>query len=30
MHQIDPDMVSMRGATMTTRINDSQSAYLYR
>ena len=30
VHQIDPGIVSMRGATMTARVNDSQSAYLHR
>ena len=30
IHQIDPGVVSMRGATMTARVNDSQSAYLHR
>ena len=30
IHRIDPDIVSLGGATMTARINDSQSAYLHR
>lgn len=30
VHQIDPGIVSMRGTTMTARVNDSQSAYLHR
>jgi MacB-like periplasmic core domain len=30
VHQIDPAVVSMRGTTMTGRVNDSQSAYLHR
>jgi predicted permease len=30
IHQIDPGIVSVRGATMTARVNDSQSAYLHR
>jgi predicted permease len=30
VHQIDPNIVSMRGTTMTARVNDSQSAYLHR
>jgi predicted permease len=30
VHQIDPAIVSMRGTTMTARVNDSQSAYLHR
>ena len=30
VHQIYQGIVSMRGATMTARVNDSQSAYLHR
>ena len=30
VRQIDPSIVTMRGATMTARIHDSQSAYLHR
>ena len=30
VRQIDPGIVTMRGATMTARIRDSQSAYLHR
>jgi macrolide transport system ATP-binding/permease protein len=30
VRQIDPGIVSMRGTTMTGRVNDSQSAYLHR
>jgi predicted permease len=30
VHRIDPGIVSMRGTTMTARVNDSQSAYLHR
>jgi predicted permease len=30
VRQIDPGIVSMRGTTMTARVNDSQSAYLHR
>jgi predicted permease len=30
IHQIDPGIVTVRGMTMTVRINDSQSAYLHR
>jgi macrolide transport system ATP-binding/permease protein len=30
VRQIDPGIVSMRGASMTERVNDSQSAYLHR
>jgi ABC-type antimicrobial peptide transport system permease subunit len=30
IHQIDPGIVTVRGMTMTGRINDSQSAYLHR
>jgi predicted permease len=30
VRQIDPGIVSIRGTTMTARINDSQSAYLHR
>jgi predicted permease len=30
VRQIDPGIVTMRGATMTERIHDSQSAYLHR
>jgi macrolide transport system ATP-binding/permease protein len=30
IHQIDPDVVSYGGATMSTKIHDSQSAYLHR
>jgi predicted permease len=30
VHQIDPGIVSLRGATMKARVNDSQSAYLHR
>jgi len=30
VHQIDPGIVSMRGTTMTARVNDSQAAYLHR
>ena len=30
VRQIDPGIVTMRGATMTARVNDSQSAYLHR
>jgi len=30
IRQIDPSIMTMRGATMTERIHDSQSAYLHR
>jgi ABC-type antimicrobial peptide transport system permease subunit len=30
VRQIDPGIVTMRGATMTARVNDSQTAYLHR
>jgi macrolide transport system ATP-binding/permease protein len=30
IHQIDPDVVSYGGATMSSKIHDSQSAYLHR
>jgi predicted permease len=30
VREIDPSIVSMRGTTMTARVNDSQSAYLHR
>jgi macrolide transport system ATP-binding/permease protein len=30
VRQIDPGIVSMRGTSMTARVNDSQSAYLHR
>jgi predicted permease len=30
VRQIDPGIVSLRGTTMTARVNDSQSAYLHR
>jgi ABC-type antimicrobial peptide transport system permease subunit len=30
VRQIDPGIVTMRGATMTARVNDSPSAYLHR
>lgn len=30
VHQIDSGIASMRGTTMTARVNDSQSAYLHR
>lgn len=30
IRQIDPSIVTMRGATMSARIHDSQSAYLHR
>jgi macrolide transport system ATP-binding/permease protein len=30
VHQIDPGILSMRGTTMTARVNDSQAAYLHR
>ncbi len=30
IHQIDPDIVTPAGATMTEVINDSQSAYMHR
>src|SRR6202021_2061820 len=30
VRQLDPGIVTMRGATMTDRVNHSQSAYLHR
>jgi predicted permease len=30
LRQIDPAIVTLRGTTMTARVNDSQSAYLHR
>jgi macrolide transport system ATP-binding/permease protein len=30
VRQVDPGILSMRGTTMTARVNDSQAAYLHR